>query len=354
MNGNVFSQWLKELCALVFTQSVQAFILAIILTLIAMTFNSTKGEIEGITQQTQTQATGVLAIVALTSISKMEDLVKQLFGLNSRITDTSMKGGRSLVRDMMQLKALKAVTNNAKKITSGIGNRRQAKLDMKKADLSFNKAKIAAHKKENNRLADEAANSATTTTTSGSTTTTAASGATSGAASTANGNGAGSGSGSNGGTVNASSLNISGGNITITNSNLKVDEKNGNKKEKSTLNDDLEKAKEEYENKKEEIKAKRRAANKEIRSGILETGGAIAGGAAGLSMGAVIAAGTGENILQGSLRGGLSGAGLADKAISTIVDAKYNNSTYKKELKKVNEKLAKTEQELRRFDAGDI
>ena len=66
MKKNIFPIWLKEFCSLVFTQAVQAFLLAIVMSVIIAMIT------EGSTAEagTSVSATGVIAIVALTAILK--------------------------------------------------------------------------------------------------------------------------------------------------------------------------------------------------------------------------------------------------------------------------------------------
>ena len=61
MKGNVFQQWLKEFFALVFAQTFQAFILAIILILVATCIEAS---MKGNDTVSGTEAAGFLAIIA--------------------------------------------------------------------------------------------------------------------------------------------------------------------------------------------------------------------------------------------------------------------------------------------------
>ena len=142
MKGNVFQQWLKEFCALVFAQTVQAFILAIILVLVATCIEAS---VKGNDTVTGTEAAGFLAIIALTSISKMESLIKKMFGLGSSLTDTSMNGGKGgLLGTYMAMQMGKRVFDNVPKLFGGINDRVSAGRDAKKAKLNRAKAKYNA------------------------------------------------------------------------------------------------------------------------------------------------------------------------------------------------------------------
>ena len=78
MKKGVFNAWFKEIVTLIFTQTVQAFLLAIVLTIIisALKNNSSSvGDGAG-------AAAGLLAIIALSQFSKLELLVKKYFWCN--------------------------------------------------------------------------------------------------------------------------------------------------------------------------------------------------------------------------------------------------------------------------------
>lgn len=328
MKGNVFQMWLKEFCALVFTQTIQAFILAIILVLIMMIYNN------GTFSKTdQTNATGVLAIIALTSISKMEGLVKKMFGVESSLTDTSMNGGKGgVLGTVMAMKMAKKALDNIPKtvggvkgIAGGIADKRKAKIAMYNAT----EKQIARY----NKLHPGDSSSTETSQTSGtganqsSSTTTSMLPGNGGA----NGNGAGGpGSGGYGAGGGAGTGGINGGTVTITNSNVNVPGGNNNvnggsgtsgkDKEKSlkdqwALEDSLAKIKEEYNNKKAAANEKIRDSGLNIARGVTETAGGFLGGATG----AVVAAGMGTDILKGVG----TGIGVGDMIGQKAVDLPY-------------------------------
>lgn len=118
MKKDVFSTWLRELCSLVFLQTLQAFLFAIMIIIIAKT---AVASIDENNTAVALNASGVIAIVALTSISKLEELMKKVFGLDSSVTDTSMRGGmKSFATGMVAAKMAGRVLNNGKKIGTGI------------------------------------------------------------------------------------------------------------------------------------------------------------------------------------------------------------------------------------------
>lgn len=332
MKGNVFSKWLKEFCALVFVQTAQAFILAIIMTLIVVLVTDTKYE-----SQDANQITGVFAMIALASISKIEMLIKKIFGIGSDVTDPFMSGGKGFIGGIMSLKAIQTVGNNAKKIGSGMKSRRQARVNEKKAKIDYNKTRKSII--ENNAQTNNQNVSATPTSVINS----------SMSQDSAN----------NSNVANNTNRNLNGGTINITNSNVNMQgDKSGNK---NSAQDELKKAKQDYQAKLNEIQKSKKDANKQLVSGILETGAAVVGGAAGIGVGAVYGAASGGNVLSSASNAGLYGAAMADKAAKLSVDATYGIKEMGQnglEMHKLNREIKKTTKELedamKKFNAGDI
>ena len=86
LNG-IFGKWLREFATLVLTQTVQAFLLAVVMTIIISCLGNANDE------DTGNQAAGLLAIIALASFSKIELLVKNIFGVTSQFGDPSLAAG---------------------------------------------------------------------------------------------------------------------------------------------------------------------------------------------------------------------------------------------------------------------
>lgn len=86
LNG-IFGKWLREFVTLVLTQTVQAFLLAIVMIIIISCLGNANSDAEG------NQAAGLLAIIALASFGKIELLVKNIFGVTSQFGDPSLSGG---------------------------------------------------------------------------------------------------------------------------------------------------------------------------------------------------------------------------------------------------------------------
>lgn len=118
MKKGVFGGWFRELASLIFTQTVQAFLLAIIMSIIvnALAANSGTGG---------TYGAGLLAIIALSQFNKIELLIKNIFGVTSQYGGSMQDGKGGLLGGLMALKMGKQVLDNGKKWTEG---RRQSKL----------------------------------------------------------------------------------------------------------------------------------------------------------------------------------------------------------------------------------
>lgn len=138
MQKGVFTTWVKELCALVFVQTIQAFILAVVISII-ITFiapNTSGDKIAKLTDADSVSALGILCIVLLTSLTKMEQITKKIFGLDSGILQNKPPHG--LMASYMALKAVGRVFNNVPKVVGGIGSATLgAGLDKKKANSAM-------------------------------------------------------------------------------------------------------------------------------------------------------------------------------------------------------------------------
>ena len=134
MKKDVFSVWLKEFCSLVFTQTVQAFLLAIIMSVVIYMANSdNQQQYAG----DSVSATSVIAIIALSSISKIELLVKKIFGVESQFGDPAMKNGiksfgGGIAAGMAALNLAKRPLDNAKKVYNGVKDIRSSNMDIAK------------------------------------------------------------------------------------------------------------------------------------------------------------------------------------------------------------------------------
>lgn len=270
MKDNIFGHWLKELCSLVFIQTIQAFIFAIVISLIISIMTPENiGNIGQDNRNDYINAVGLIAIIALASVSKLEELVKKIFGVQSNITDTGMRGGmKSLATTMMAANLAKGVLDNAGKVVGGVAGVRSANSSMNKQ-----RARLARKVGGDGSSVNSGSNLSNST------------------------------ESQNEGSNNLpSSSSVS--NLNASRSrNLSTASSGG----KRAMSKDLQKAYDDYEDKMQELKEKRRASAFKAISGGTETLGAIGGGITGALIGASV--GEGKEIMNGAL----AGIGIGDK-----------------------------------------
>lgn len=132
-SANIFSSWVKEFTSLVFIQSIQAFIFAVVISFILSLY--------GERQENNDAILGLISIIIMGSISKMEGLVSKIFGIKSDIADTSMRGGlKSFMGGMAVMAAGKRLLDNPKKLISGVSGMYGAHKDKVSAIKERNKA----------------------------------------------------------------------------------------------------------------------------------------------------------------------------------------------------------------------
>lgn len=316
MKDNIFAHWLKELCSLVFIQSIQAFIFAIIMSLIISIMTPDNiGEIDDDSRTDYVAATGVIAVLAISSISKLEDLVKKIFGVQSGITDTGMRGGmKSLATTMMAAGLAKGVLDNVGKVVGGIGG-------VTAANRGMNKQRARLARKIGNEGAPQI-----------------------------------SGEGSSGGAAptpqlgeNSTGLpDVSGNASSNAGRSSTVPSSRISNENKRVMSKDLQKAYDDYDDKIEELKSKRRASVFRVASGINETVGAIGGGMTGAMIGASI--GEGKEVMNGAL----AGIGIGDKlgsapvrTIETAANAKAAIGEISKQRKNLVKEVSNMNEEAR-------
>lgn len=296
MKKDIFSVWIKEFGSLVFTQSVQAFLLSIVMSIVLTTAEGGSTSTAGV----DVSATGVIAIVALVSISKIELLVKKIFGIESQFGDPSMKAGAAgLAGTLIGARLAGRVLNNAGKLAGGAQ-------DM----LGARKAKAKARENLAKGLNKLKANEAEAGGGEGAGTSSGASalGGNNLANSLTNGVVAGTAAGNAvGNSMQNGSLNINPSNLNINAGNVKLDGKN-------ISDDKKEELREKYEEAIEQAKAQRRQGLYKIASGVAETGGAIAGGTAG----AIVGLAAGDGALKNAGVGMGIGDYIGEKAVSTV------------------------------------
>lgn len=295
MKKDIFSVWIKEFGSLVFTQSVQAFLLSIVMSIVLTTAEGGSTSTAGV----DVSATGVIAIVALVSISKIELLVKKIFGIESQFGDPSMKAGAAgLAGTLIGARLAGRVLNNAGKLAGGAQDMLGAR--KAKANARANLAKGLNKLKANEAGGGEGTSSGAGAL-GGANQNNLADSLTNGAvAGTAAGNAVGN-------SMQNGSLNINPSNLNINAGNVKLDGKN-------ISDDKKEELREKYEEAIEQAKAQRRQGLYKIASGVAETGGAIAGGTAG----AIVGLAAGDGALKNAGVGMGIGDYIGEKAVSTV------------------------------------
>lgn len=119
MKKGIFSTWFREIATIIFTQTIQAFLLAIVMSIIISALGKTTGSGD---QNGSTAAAGLLAIIALSQFGKFEMLIKSIFGVTSGVADTSMNAGfRGLTAGkMIAARGFSKVLDNGRKIGQGV------------------------------------------------------------------------------------------------------------------------------------------------------------------------------------------------------------------------------------------
>ena len=138
--SDTLSKWIKEFCSLVFVQSIQAFLLTMISSLVININNAANSSIS----EANAQGLAVINIIALASMSKIENLISDMLGLKSSIADTSLSGGakmgmHGLAGGLATIAGLKRLGDNGKKIAGGARNIASARKDYKNALAAKNK-----------------------------------------------------------------------------------------------------------------------------------------------------------------------------------------------------------------------
>lgn len=135
--GGPLSSWIREFTTLVFVQTVQAFIFAIIITLI---MTAMAPPTDATLNDDYNVGVGLMCVFALTSLFKVEELVKKIFGLQSTKADHG-SAIKSIAKTAFAVKLGKRVLDNGKKITGGIkqikdsNNKRKENKQRYKEDL---------------------------------------------------------------------------------------------------------------------------------------------------------------------------------------------------------------------------
>lgn len=117
MKKDVLSAWLRELCTIVFTQTLQAFLLAIMMSMVlkALALADLSKDSAAL------EASGLFCIVALLTFSKIELLVKNIFGVVSGQGDPSLANGKRglTAGSLLAFRSAGRVLDNGKKFFGG-------------------------------------------------------------------------------------------------------------------------------------------------------------------------------------------------------------------------------------------
>lgn len=295
MKKGIFGGWFKELASLIFTQTVQAFLLAIIMSIIVNALVGTDGN-------GSTYGAGLLAIIALSQFNKIELLIKNIFGVTSQYGGSMDQGKGGLLGSMMALKMGKRVLDNAGKVVGGTGTAikagiqrhgitQQKKALMAENDLGDANALKDAALNEMGEQADKFIDNAAT--------------------------GAGLQAGANmvNGSSNTGGVGVSSSQIDQLISAVK-DQTSALKSSQNDSSKDKAQAKlKALDDQMAQLKSKQFDGIKRVGSGLAETAGVIPGAAAG----AIIGLGMGENVAKNAI----TGAGLGD-----LAGEKLNNAAF--------------------------
>lgn len=133
--GGPLNAWIKEFCELVFIQTLQAFIFALVMSFILTILTE-----QTMDQTDKNTSLGIICIVALTSIFKIEDIARRIFGYGPTKADHG-NAVQSIGKSMMALKMGKNLLDNGKKVVGGAG-----------AFLGAHSQKLKAQKRMQSRL----------------------------------------------------------------------------------------------------------------------------------------------------------------------------------------------------------
>jgi len=287
--GGALSMWIKEFTALVFTQTIQAFIYAIIITIILYGMVQTGSDISS---DDNNAALGLMSTFALLSVFKVEEMAKKIFGVG----DTKASHGnamKSIAKTAIAAQLGKRVLDNAGKVFGGVRAINKSRQDNKKTqkrlqeDMEDNgfvmgengKPTYVGTKKTRSSTNSSAAASVTT-------------------------NGAG---GANVSTPTAVDVANSGGSGVAVGADEQIISDAAQRRMRNALRN--------YDDKVSEIKKAREEGIKNIFTGVSESIGAGFGAATGAVLGGA------DGDLDEMLQGMMAGAGVGDAAAQSAVNA---------------------------------
>lgn len=114
--GGPLGAWIKEFCELVFIQTLQAFIFALTISFI-VNILSNQATMDATDKNT---SLGIICIVALTSIFKIEEIARRIFGYGPTKADHG-NAIRGIGKTMFAFQMGKNLLDNGRKVVGGIG-----------------------------------------------------------------------------------------------------------------------------------------------------------------------------------------------------------------------------------------
>lgn len=331
--GGALNSWLREFCALVFTQTIQAFIYAIIITLIMATSQFGVEAENNEYRQDQlinTTSMGIINIFALTSIFKIEELARKVFGIQKSGIDT-----KNPMSSMAKLAFIshfgRRLWDNGKKMVKGgfgvakaIRTKRKDRRKYYKKDIDMNQKIIRAGANLDNAMSAVGQSEVETSSPD----------VVPGRNNIGLGNNTSGSSGVDGATLDVASLTVNATNVNMSGRNGNAVESDEEKVQR--LKDRLDSLIEARDSAKDAYDDKVSASNKQIQdslhmaiSGITETVGATLGGA----LGAVIGGADGKDVSHGVMVGMNLGDRVGQGASDLAFSAKDLISDIKKDIK---------------------
>lgn len=131
--GGPLNAWIREFCELVFIQTLQAFIFALVISFVLNMMTVTMSN-----EVDQKTALSVICIVALTSIFKVEEIARRIFGFGPTKADHG-NAVQSIGKGMMAFRMGKNLLDNGRKIVGGAGAFLGSHGDKVKAMKRYNK-----------------------------------------------------------------------------------------------------------------------------------------------------------------------------------------------------------------------
>lgn len=147
--GGALSTWIKEFCELVFIQTLQAFIYAIVIAFIVEILTSTQfsNNANMMSSDDHNTAVGIICVIALVSIFKVEDLARKIFGFGPTKADHG-NAVKSIAKTAFAMQIGKRVLDNGGKILGGAGAVLGAGAKKIKAKKNY-QADLEAYRKDN-------------------------------------------------------------------------------------------------------------------------------------------------------------------------------------------------------------